>query len=41
MCYRFEEPRHRFRNMIVDRKVGGNRVPGGDGVPMRPMFAGP
>jgi choline monooxygenase len=30
MCYRFEEPLHRFQNMIIDRMVGINRVPEGD-----------
>ena len=27
MCYRFEEPLHRFQNMIIDRMVGIDRVP--------------
>lgn len=31
MCYRFEEPLHRFQNMIIDRMVGRERVPAGDG----------
>lgn len=31
MCYRFEEPLHRFQNMIIDRMVGRQRVPAGDG----------
>jgi len=39
LCYRFEEPLHRFQNMVIDRMVGVDRVPGGDDVPMRPMFA--
>jgi choline monooxygenase len=30
MCYRFEEPVHRFQNMVIDRMVGIDRVPGGD-----------
>ncbi|WP_214401465.1 aromatic ring-hydroxylating oxygenase subunit alpha [Pseudonocardia lacus] len=30
MCFRFEEPLHRFQNMVVDRMVGARRVPGGD-----------
>jgi choline monooxygenase len=38
MCYRFEEPLHRFQNMIVDRMVGLDRVPAGDPTPMTPMF---
>ncbi len=39
MCYRFEEPLHRFQNMVIDRMVGLDRVPDGDDVPMTPMFA--
>jgi hypothetical protein len=38
MCYRFEEPVHRFQNMVVDRVLGIRRVPGGDEEPMQPMF---
>ena len=30
MCYRFEEPLHRFQNMVIDRMVGIDRVPDGD-----------
>jgi phenylpropionate dioxygenase-like ring-hydroxylating dioxygenase large terminal subunit len=30
MCYRFEEPVHRFQNMIADRMTGVDRVPVGD-----------
>ncbi|MSU47192.1 MAG: aromatic ring-hydroxylating dioxygenase subunit alpha [Lacunisphaera sp.] len=30
LCYRFEEPVHRFQNMVIDRMVGRNRVPAGD-----------
>ncbi len=30
MCYRFEEPVHRFQNMVADRMVGLRRVPAGD-----------
>lgn len=30
MCYRFEEPLHRFQNMVIDRMVGVERVPPGD-----------
>jgi hypothetical protein len=40
MCYRFEEPLHRFQNMIIDRMVGIRRVPAGDEVVERPMFTG-
>jgi choline monooxygenase len=39
MCYRFEEPLHRFQNMVVDRMVGIRRVPDGDAVEQAPMFA--
>jgi hypothetical protein len=38
MCYRFEEPLHRFQNMIIDRMVGIDRVPVGDEATIRPMF---
>ncbi len=30
MCYRFEEPLHRFQNMVIDRMVGIDRIPTGD-----------
>jgi len=30
MCYRFEEPVHRFQNMVIDRMLGIRRVPTGD-----------
>ncbi len=30
MCYRFEEPLHRFQNMVIDRMIGRYRVPPGD-----------
>lgn len=39
MCYRFEEPVHRFQNMVIDRMVGVRRVPAGDEVEGMPMFA--
>jgi choline monooxygenase len=38
MCYRFEEPVHRFQNMLIDRVLGIRRVPPGDGVAQQPMF---
>jgi len=38
MCYRFEEPLHRFQNMVADRMVGICRVPEGDSVEQPPMF---
>ncbi len=30
MCYHFEEPLHRFQNMIIDKMVGIERIPEGD-----------
>jgi choline monooxygenase len=30
LCYHFEEPIHRFQNMVADLMVGVLRVPGGD-----------
>ncbi|GAB3444020.1 aromatic ring-hydroxylating dioxygenase subunit alpha [Streptomonospora sediminis] len=39
MCYRFEEPLHRFQNMVIDRMIGVDRVPEGDAAAMTPMFA--
>ena len=30
MCYRFEEPVHRFQNMVIDRMTGTRHVPAGD-----------
>lgn len=38
MCYRFEEPVHRFQNMVIDRMVGIDRVPAGDETDQVPMF---
>ncbi len=38
MCYRFEEPVHRFQNMVIDRMVGIDRVPEGDAEEQIPMF---
>jgi choline monooxygenase len=38
MCYRFEEPLHRFQNMVIDRMVGIRRVPEGDTVFEQQMF---
>lgn len=29
MCYRFEEPVHRFQNMVIDRMVGSTAFPSG------------
>lgn len=41
MCFRFEEPLHRFQNMIIDRMVGIDRVPAGDDESMTRMFPDP
>ncbi|MGH3588684.1 MAG: aromatic ring-hydroxylating oxygenase subunit alpha, partial [Pseudonocardia sp.] len=41
MCFRFEEPLHRFQNMVIDRMLGVDRVPGGDPDPMTRMFPDP
>jgi phenylpropionate dioxygenase-like ring-hydroxylating dioxygenase large terminal subunit len=38
MCYRFEEPVHRFQNMVIDRILGVDRIPAGDGAAQQPMF---
>jgi choline monooxygenase len=38
MCYRFEEPLHRFQNMIIDKMVGVERIPPGDHKEMVQMF---
>jgi choline monooxygenase len=39
MCYNFEEPIHRFQNMIIDKMVGIERFPPGDDEDGQPMFA--
>ena len=38
LCYRFEEPLHRFQNMVIDHMVGRPRVPEGDSARAVPMF---
>ena len=38
MCFKFEEPLHRFQNMIIDRLVGIYRIPPGDEQQQAPMF---
>ncbi|NMO90881.1 aromatic ring-hydroxylating dioxygenase subunit alpha [Actinomycetospora sp. TBRC 11914] len=38
MCFRFEEPLHRFQNMVIDKMVGIHRVPAGDEDTMTRMF---
>jgi choline monooxygenase len=39
MCYKFEEPLHRFQNMVIDHMVGSRHVPPGDDGEMVRMFA--
>jgi choline monooxygenase len=41
LCYRFEEPLHRFQNMVIDHMVGHPRVPAGDPIQGVPMFPAP
>jgi choline monooxygenase len=41
MCFRFEEPLHRYQNMVIDKMVGLDRVPGGDEDLMTRMFPAP
>ncbi|MDN5916046.1 MAG: aromatic ring-hydroxylating dioxygenase subunit alpha [Pseudonocardia sp.] len=41
MCFRFEEPLHRFQNMVIDKMVGIDRVPEGDEDTMTRMFPDP
>lgn len=41
MCFRFEEPLHRFQNMVIDKMVGLERVPAGDEARMTRMFPDP
>ncbi len=38
LCYKFEEPVHRFQNMIIDKMVGIENVPDGDPEEMVQMF---
>lgn len=39
MCYHFEEPLHRYQNMIIDKMCSIERIPEGDGEEQLPMFA--
>ena len=41
LCYRFEEPLHRFQNMVIDHMVGSPRVPDGDPARTVRMFSSP
>lgn len=38
LCYRFEEPLHRFQNMVIDHMIGHPRIPAGDPTDSLPMF---
>lgn len=38
MCYHFEEPLHRYQNMVIDKMVGLERIPPGDEQETVPMF---
>ena len=38
MCYHFEEPLHRYQNILIDKMVGIDRVPEGDAEERVPMF---
>ena len=40
LCYRFEEPLHRFQNMVIDHMIGHPRIPAGDPAQSMPMFRG-
>lgn len=40
LCYHFEEPVHRFQNMLIDLMTGNARVPAGDPVPDVPVPTG-
>ena len=39
MCFRFEEPIHRFQNMVIDLMLGAPRIPPGDARETAPVFA--
>jgi choline monooxygenase len=41
MCFRFEEPLHRFQNMVIDKIIGIDRIPAGDEDAMTRMFPDP
>ncbi|OZM79426.1 aromatic ring-hydroxylating dioxygenase subunit alpha [Pseudonocardia sp. MH-G8] len=41
MCFRFEEPLHRFQNMVIDKMLGIDRIPAGDEETMTRMFPDP
>ena len=40
MCYHFEEPLHRFQNMLIDKMCGIDRIPDGDPEEQQQMFGG-
>ena len=39
MCFRFEEPVHRFQNMVADSMTGQVRVPPGDAHEVAPRLS--
>ncbi len=41
MCYHFEEPVHRFQNMVIDRMCGIDRIPPGDTPEIAARFGPP
>ncbi|MBL8046513.1 MAG: aromatic ring-hydroxylating dioxygenase subunit alpha [Anaerolineales bacterium] len=41
MCYKFEEPLHRFQNILIDHMVGRHHIPPGDAQEMAPVFKTP
>jgi choline monooxygenase len=41
MCYKFEEPLHRFQNILIDHIVGRRHIPAGDAHEMAPVFKTP
>lgn len=41
MCYKFEEPLHRFQNILIDHMVGRRHIPAGDAHEMAPVFKTP
>ncbi len=41
LCYHFEEPIHRFQNMVADLMVGDLRIPAGDAEPEAPVLTAP
>lgn len=38
MCYKFEEPIHRFQNMVIDKMLDRDQIPSGDAEDHLPLF---